>query len=360
LSCPARSTILASTGGTAAGRIFMKQRRLGRTGLSVSEVCLGTMTFGSMADEQTAFRILDLAVEGGVDFLDTAEIYPVPPMEHYAGRTEEIVGRWLKEKQRDTLVIATKVAGHSGGWFKTPVRSGRGTLDAHNIERAVEGSLRRLGTDYIDLYQTHWPDPDLPYEETLRALDRIVASGKVRYVGCSNETAYGLTKALMTSEREGIVRYETIQNNFSLLNRRFEDELKVVCRREQVSCLPYSPLGGGVLSGKYQGGQWPDLARFSMYRHGGKRGVAMTNRFVNEKTLASTERFGAIAQELDLSPVAFAVAWTLSRDFVGSTIVGATRSEQVPDLLRGSEVTLSADVLDRCDAISREILYPMG
>jgi aryl-alcohol dehydrogenase-like predicted oxidoreductase len=338
----------------------MKRRRLGKTGLSVSEVCMGTMTFGSMSDEATSFAILDAAVEGGVDFFDTAEIYPVPPMDDYAGRTEEIVGRWMAGKKRDDFVIATKVAGPSGGWFKTPVRSGRGTLDAHNIERAVEGSLRRLGTDYIDLYQTHWPDPDFPYEETLLALESVVRKGKVRYVGCSNESAYGLTKALMTSEREGLVRYETIQNNFSLLNRRFEDELKVVCRREGVSCLPYSPIAGGVLSGKYLGGKWPDGARFSMYRHGGRRGETMSRRFVNERTLESTERFQKVAEAHELSLTTLAVAWTLSRDFVGSTIVGATRPEQVPELVRGGEVTLTREALDACDTITRDILYPMG
>src|SRR4051812_4663748 len=138
----------------------MLQRRLGKTGLVVSEVCMGTMTFGTMADEQTSHAILDKSFDAGVDFFDAAEIYPVPPSDDYAGRTEEIVGRWLAGKKRDAVVIATKVAGGKGGWFKTPVRAGMGTLDRHNIERAVEGSLRRLGTDYIDLYQTHWPDPD--------------------------------------------------------------------------------------------------------------------------------------------------------------------------------------------------------
>jgi aryl-alcohol dehydrogenase-like predicted oxidoreductase len=338
----------------------MKQRRLGRTGLSVSEVCLGTMTFGSMADDKTSTDIMNLAVEGGVDFFDVAEIYPVPPLEHYAGTSEEMVGRWLAGKKRDSVVIATKVAGPSGGWFKTPVRSGKGTLDAYNIQRAVEGSLRRLGTDYIDLYQTHWPDPELPYEETLRGLEDVVRAGKVRYVGCSNETAYGLTKALMTSDREGLVRHQTIQNNFSLLNRRFEDELKVVCRKERVSCLPYSPIAGGVLSGKYLEGQWPEGARFSMYRHGGTRGEAMTQRFVNEKSLATTARLQKVARDCGMSLVTFSVAWTLSREFVGSTIVGATRAEQVPELLRGGEVTLPKEALDACDAITRDLLYPMG
>lgn len=338
----------------------MKHRRLGKTGLNVSEICLGTMTFGSMADEATSGAILDKAYDAGVDFFDTAEIYPVPPMDDWAGRTEGIVGRWLSGKKRDSLFIATKVAGPSGGWFKTPVRDGKGTLDRHHIERAIEGSLRRLGTDYVDLYQTHWPDADLPIEETLRALENVVRAGKVRYLGCSNETAYGLTRALMTSELRGLPRYEAIQNNFSLANRRFEDELKTVCRKESVSLLPYSPLAGGVLSGKYQGGTWPEGGRFTMYRHGGERGETMTQRFVNEKTLATTERMSRFARDCAMSPSTFAIAWTLSRDFVGSTIIGATRVEQLDDLLRASEVVLPESVLAACDELTKDILYPMG
>ena len=338
----------------------MKHRRLGKTGLTVSEVCLGTMTFGSAADEETSRGILDEAFNAGVDFLDIAEIYPVPPKDEYAGQSEEIVGRWISGKKRDEIILATKVAGPSGGWFKAPMRSGKGTLDSHHIERAVEGSLKRLGTDYIDLYQTHWPDPDFPIEETMRSLENVVRSGKVRYVGCSNETAYGLTKALVTSQYEGICRYETIQNNFSLVNRRFEDELKTVCARESVSLLPYSPLAGGVLSGKYQDGKWPEGARFSSYRHGGKRGETMTRRFVNEKTLSTTARVAKIAAECEMSVTTFAVAWTLSRDFVGSTIVGATKVEQVNELVRASGLKIPASALAACDDLTKEILYPMG
>ena len=338
----------------------MKYRRLGKTGLTVSEICLGTMTFGSMADEAASFAIMEKAYDAGVDFFDVAEVYPVPPLPEYAGRSEEIVGRFLKNKPRDSLMIATKVAGPSGGWFKTPVRSGKGTLDSHNIERAVDASLRRLGTDYIDLYQTHWPDPDLPIEETLRGLERVIEAGKVRYAGCSNETAYGLGRAATISRYEGLPRYETIQNNFSINNRRFEDELKVVCRRESVSLLPYSPLGGGVLSGKYQGGNWPEGARFSMYRHDGKRGEAMSRRFVNEKTLATVERVAKVAADCEIPLPTFAIAWTLSRDFVGSTIVGATKPEQLDVLLRASEVKIPESALASIDEITREILYPMG
>jgi aryl-alcohol dehydrogenase-like predicted oxidoreductase len=338
----------------------MKRRRLGRSGLMVSEICLGTMTFGSMADEGTSLRILDRAYDAGVDFLDVAEVYPVPPDPKWAGRSEEIVGKWLEGKPRDAVFVATKVAGPGGGWFQAPVRHGRTALDRHSIARAVEGSLARLGTDYIDLYQTHWPDPDLPIEETLEGLARMVEEGKVRAVGCSNQTAYGLTKSLWAADAHGTPRYETIQNNWSLLNRRFEDAIAEVCQREQVSLLPYSPIGAGVLSGKYLDGAWPAGARFSRYREHGARAEAMTRRFVNEKTLESTRRFATIASEAGLAPVTLAVAWTLAHDFVGASIVGATAPEQLDDLLRAGEVTLSADVRKACDLVTREILYPMG
>jgi aryl-alcohol dehydrogenase-like predicted oxidoreductase len=338
----------------------MKQRRLGRSGLVVSEIGLGTMTFGSMADEAASLRILDSAFERGVDFLDAAEIYPVPPDARWVGRTEEIVGKWLAGRPRDAVFLATKIAGPLGGWFQAPLRHGKGSLDRHHVERACEASLRRLGTDYIDLYQTHWPDPNVPIEETLEALDRLVEEGKVRYAGCSNQSCYGLTESLWKADRFATVRYETIQNNFSLLNRRFEDELAACSRAQQVSLLAYSPLGAGVLTGKYQGGAWPPGARFSFYREHSPRTKVMTSRFVNEATLAATARFAELARACGLAPATFAVAWTLTRDFVGSTLVGATAPEQLDETLAAADVTLSADVLAKVDAISREIRYPMG
>jgi aryl-alcohol dehydrogenase-like predicted oxidoreductase len=338
----------------------MKQRMLGRTGLSVSELCLGTMTFGTMADEATSLRCLDKAADAGIDFIDIAEVYPVPPDPEYAGRSEEICGRWLAGRRRDSVIVASKVAGPGGGWFRGPVRSGKTALDRHNIEAAVEGSLRRLGTDYIDLYQTHWPDGNVPIEETLEALDRLVDAGKVRAVGCSNQSAYGLVKSLWMADRNGTIRYETIQNNFGLLNRRFEDELATVCRREQISLLPYSPIGAGVLSGKYQGGAWPEGARFSRYREGDTRTRTMTARFVNETTLSVAERVLKLAADCGLSPVTLAVAWTLTKDFVGSTIIGVTHDDQLDEHLAAAETTLPEDALEACERLGREIRYPLG
>jgi aryl-alcohol dehydrogenase-like predicted oxidoreductase len=338
----------------------MKRNRLGRSGIVVSEICMGTMTFGSFADERTAFEILDRSFDAGIDFYDTAENYPVPPDPSYAGRTEEILGRWMKTKPRDALIIATKVSGPSHGWIKAAVRSGMTTLDRHNIVRAVEASLTRLQTDYIDLYQTHWPDHGARYEDILQALDDLVQAGKVRILGCSNETTWGLTKSLGVSEMNGFARYETIQNNFSLNNRRFEDELAQACRQEQVSLIPYSPLGGGVLSGKYNDGNWPKGARFSTYVDAGSRQAAMVKRFVNEKTLASTARFKAIADEAGIPLVTLATAWSKQHDFVASTIVGATTTDQLPDIFAAADLTLAPEVMKKIDAVTREILYPMG
>jgi len=338
----------------------MKKNRLGKSSIVVSDICMGTMTFGNQADEKTSFRIMDMAYDAGVDFYDTAEMYPVPPDAKYAGVTEEIVGRWMKTKDRESLIIASKVAGPSHVWITAPFRGGKTGLDRHHIMRAVEGSLRRLDTDYIDLYQTHWPDADYPLEETMMALDELVRSGKVRILGCSNESTWGLTKSLWASDTHGLARHDTIQNNFSLNNRRFEDELAQACRQENVSLIPYSPLGGGVLSGKYNGGAFPEGARFSMYLQSPKRQQAMMHRFVNEKTLESTRRYQAIAAELEMSVVTMAIAWSKQHDFVASTIVGATTPEQVPELLAAAEVTLSADTLKQIDVVSRDILYPMG
>lgn len=337
----------------------MKYNRLGKSGIIVSDICMGTMTFGNHCDEAMALRIMDRAFDAGVDFFDTAEMYPVPPDGRYVGLTEEIVGRWLKTKNRDSVILATKVAGPSHGWFAAPLRGSKTSLDRHHVIAAIEGSLRKLQTDYIDLYQTHWPDHDLPYEETLRALDDLVSSGKVRILGCSNETAWGLTKSLWQAELHGLARYETIQNNFSLNNRRFEDALAQVCLKEQVSLIPYSPLAGGVLSGKYNEGL-PAGARFSEYYKEGSRQKAMIHRFVNDRTIASTRKFQAIAAELGITSVTLATAWSKQHDFVASTIVGATHVDQLNDILAAADIVLSAETMANIDAVSQEILYPMG
>lgn len=339
----------------------MQQNRLGKSGIVVSEICMGTMTFGTQCDKAQSFRILDKAVDAGIDFLDTAEVYPVPPTSELAGLTEEWLGDWLKTKSRDSLIIATKIAGPAHGWFNPPVRDGKAAIDRHQIRQAVEGSLKRMQTDYIDLYQVHWPDHGMRAEDTLAALDELVVEGKVRVTGTSNEDAYGLMKSLWTSDRCGLARYDTIQNNFSLNNRRFEDELAEVCRRENISLLPYSPLAGGVLTGKYNDSQYPEGARFSSYLQNGEpRQRAMAERFVNDRSVAATEKFIAIAGETGMDVVTLATAWSKQHDFVASTIVGASHEDHLDPILAAAGVILDDEILAKIDKVSREIPYPMG
>lgn len=319
------------------------------------------MTFGSTCDEAEAHRILDRALDAGIDFFDTAEIYPVPPDISYVHRTEEIVGRWLKNQPRESIILATKVAGAAHAWFTPPVRHGKTALDRHHIRAAIEGSLRRLQTDYIDLYQTHWPDHDFGYEETLEVLHELHEEGLVRVIGSSNETPWGTMKALQVAKDNGVRRYETIQNNFSIINRRFEDSLADICRREGLSCLPFSPLGGGVLSGKYNASELPEGARFSRYLSMGlERQKQMAERFVNERSLGTTAELIELAREIDLHPVTLALAWSKQHDFVASTIVGANTVEQLEPSLAAADATLPADVLERIDEITRRHPYPLG
>jgi aryl-alcohol dehydrogenase-like predicted oxidoreductase len=339
----------------------MEYRYIGNSGLRVSPICMGTMSFGTWSNEKESFAILDKAFDHGINFYDTAEVYPVPPTADLAGVTETIFGKWIKTRNRDSLIIATKVAGAASGWFVPPIRSGLTAIDRHHIERAVEGSLRRMGIDYIDLYQVHWPDTVVPIDESMAALDRLVESGKVRYLGTSNETAYGLTKANTIAEYEGLARFQSIQNNFSLLNRRFLDELALVCRKEHVSLLPYSPIGGGMLSGKYNADSIPARSRFGEYLQlPNPRQRAMADRFLNAGTLASTARYIEIARAAGVSPTTLAVAWSMQHDFVASTIIGARDASQLDESFAALEIKLSDEVMKQCNEVHKEIPYPMG
>ena len=306
----------------------MERRRLGSSGITVTDICMGTMTFGGQCDEKLSFEIMDRAFDAGIDFFDAAEIYPVPPTAELYGVTEEIVGKWLKTRPREAVIIATKVTGPGHGWFVPPVRHGRTTLDRLQIINAVEGSLKRLQTDYVDLYQTHWHDHFARYEDILEALTMLIKQGKVRVAGCSNETSWGLMKSLWTAEQHGLSRYDSVQNNFSILNRRCESELAQVCRRENVSLLPYSPLGGGVLTGKYTKG-YPEGARFSYHRSAGERQQKILQRFLNDRTRETVELLRPIAADIGVSLTALAVAWSRQHDFVASTIIGATTVAQL-------------------------------
>ncbi|TDU81686.1 aryl-alcohol dehydrogenase-like predicted oxidoreductase [Prosthecobacter fusiformis] len=338
----------------------MERRRLGRSGIVVTDICMGTMTFGLQADEKTSFAIMDRAYEAGIDFFDAAEMYPVPPAAERFGITEEIVGRWLKTKNRGEVIVSTKITGPGHGWFRPPVRGGFTALDRRQIFQSCEDSLRRLQTDYIDLYQTHWPDHGMRQEDTLEALTELVKQGKVRAIGCSNETSWGLMKNLWAAEKHHLSRFDTVQNNFSLINRRCQNELAQVCRMEGVSLLPYSPLGGGVLTGKYNGGALPPGARFSDYLvNGAERQQRMARRFVNERTLATTERLREIAGDIGSSVTALAVAWSRQHNFVASTIIGATTVEQLDECLKAADLILDGDTLRRIDELEVEIPNPM-
>ena len=339
----------------------MEYRYIGKSGLRVSPICLGTMTFGLAADKKEAFGIMDKAYDAGINFFDTAELYPVPPSAELAGVTEAIVGEWMAGKPRDSLIIATKVAGAANGWFVPPIRHGLTSIDRHHIKRGIEGSLKRLKTDYIDLYQVHWPDTVVPIEESMEALDALVREGKVRYLGTSNDTAYGLTKANYTAQYRGFKRFESIQNNFSLLNQRFLDELALACQNEQVSLLPYSPLAGGVLTGKYNQKILPPGARFTLYRNSpARRQSKMADRFLNDRTLASVERYMAIAEKYGMNVTTMATAWSMDFDFVASTIIGATTAKQLDDTLAAFDIKLNDELKAECRLVHNDILYPMG
>ncbi|MFK2821766.1 aldo/keto reductase [Arcobacter sp. YIC-80] len=339
----------------------MDFRYIGKSGLRVSSICMGTMTFGSTTSKEEAFKIMDKAYDNGINFYDTAELYPVPPKANTAGITEQWVGEWLKTKDRDSIILATKVAGAASGWFVPPIRHGLTAIDSFHIKRAVEGSLKKLDTDYIDLYQMHWPDTVVPIEESLRAFDDLVKEGKVRYIGTSNDSAYGLTKANETAKNNKLARFESIQNNFSLLNPRFLDELATVCRNENISLLPYSPIAGGVLAGKYNNGLYPDGCRFTAYiKNKSPRVQAMANRFVNEKTIEATKKYMQLAKEYGISPVTLAVAYSKHFDFVASTIIGARTLNQVNESLAAFDFKIDDELMKKIEEVQKEILYPMG
>jgi len=319
----------------------MKIKRLGRTGLKVSEICLGTMTFGMQCDEPTSFAIMDRAFDYGVNFFDTADVYPLGSDETLRGRTEEIVGKWLKP-HRHEIVLATKCRGQMG-----PGPNDVG-LSRKHIMDAIEGSLRRLQTDYIDLYQTHSPDPDTPIDETLRALDDLVHQGKVRYIGCSNYPAWQLTKALWTSDKLGLARFESAQPRYNLLFRAIEAELLPLCRNEDIGVIAYNPLAGGFLTGRYRKGQEvQEGTRFGLPR----AGQLYQARYWREPIFDAVERLREFFEPRERSLVQVAIAWVLAQPGVTSAIVGASRPEQLDQSLPATAVTLDIEELSFCDSI---------
>jgi aryl-alcohol dehydrogenase (NADP+) len=334
----------------------MQYRLLGDSTLRVSEMCLGTMTYGEQNTPEDAQAQLDLAVARGVNFIDTAEMYPVPPRAETQGRTEEYVGRWLKSQVRDSLVIATKVTGPSRGfeWIRGGPRISR----AH-VERAVDASLQRLQTDYIDLYQIHWPDRRVPmfgrtaYDPTvvsetvpiadqLAVFSDLVRAGKIRYVGLSNETPWGVGQFVRVAEELGLARVVTLQNAYNLLNRVYESGLAEMCHRETIALLAYSPLGFGTLSAKYQDPQANGRLRLF---------PAFGQRYNKTNVEEAVTAYAALARHAGLSPATLALAFVRSRWFVASTIVGATTLTQLAEDLDSVNVTLAPDLLSEIDAI---------
>ncbi|MCL6268993.1 NADP(H)-dependent aldo-keto reductase [Sansalvadorimonas sp. 2012CJ34-2] len=334
----------------------MEYRNLGRTDTRVSLICLGTMTWGEQNTEEEAFAQLDYATERGINFLDTAEMYPVPPKEETYTRTESIIGNWLKQRgQRDDIVIATKVCGPGFSYM-----DGGRHFNRHHIERALEGSLKRLGTDYIDLYQLHWPDRNTnnfgqrgfvyqdneqstPIEETLEVLDSLVKAGKIRHIGLSNESPWGAMQFLYHAEKKGWPRVVSIQNPYNLLNRLFEIGLAEIAHREDLGLLAYSPLAMGTLSGKYLNGARPEGSRMALFTR--------FQRYNNQEAESAIQAYVKLAQDHDLDPAQMALAYINSRSFLTSNIIGATSLEQLTADIDSFELNLAPDVLSEIEKI---------
>jgi aryl-alcohol dehydrogenase-like predicted oxidoreductase len=299
------------------------------------------MTFGHQCDEATSFAILDRAFEGGIDFLDTADVYPLGGGPERVGRTEEIVGRWMEARGlRDRIFLATKCRGRMGGGANDA------GLSRFHIQRAVEASLRRLHTDVIDLYQTHFFDPHTPIDETLRALDDLVHQGKIRYVGCSNIPAWRLGDALATSLRLEVARYESVQPRYNLLYREIETELLPLARSEQLGVVVYNPIAGGLLSGKYSPGDRPQAGtRFTL----GAAGEMYRQRYWDDVQLGLVESLGKQAEARGIELASVAVAWALAQPGITSAIVGASRPEQLDATLAGAELELDEELTRSCD-----------
>ena len=316
----------------------MEYRKLGRTGLKVSALCLGTMQFGWTTDETTAAEVMDAFVTAGGNFMDTADIYSRWHPGNPGGVSEEIIGRWLQQRgHRRQVVLATKVRGRM---WDGP--NGEGLSRAHIIQ-ACEDSLRRLQTDWIDLYQTHWYDAETPIEETLRALDDLVRDGKVRYVGCSNYPAWRLTAALWQSDKRGLVRYDALQPHYSLVHRaEFERELADLCRDQQIGVIPYSPLAGGFLTGKYRKDQpLPESAR-----------VGGVRRYFTERNWTLLDRLEAVARTHSKTMSQVARAWQLAQPVITSPIIGANNVDQLSDSLGAVGLRLDEDEIKHLNDLS--------
>mgnify|MGYP006180555549 FL=1 len=338
----------------------MKYRKLGNTDLDVSVICLGTMTFGEQNSQKDGFEQMDYAVERGVNFFDTAELYAVMPRKETYGKTEEIIGNWFKEKKnREKIILASKISGNGISW----IREGNDNLkfDKKNIDLAIDSSLKRLKTDYIDLYQLHWPERKVPkfgkldfeydpydnewtqIQEVLETLDRHIKSGKIRYIGLSNETPWGVMKFLQVAQENNLPRMMSIQNVYNLVNRVFDIANSEVAIRENCGLLAYSPLAGGRLSGKYISDS-PKNARYTLWpsnfdRHHTQRGEVAISKYVE------------LAKNNNIAPSTFANAYVNNRPFVTSNIIGATSMDQLKENIDSIDITLSKDILAEIEDI---------
>jgi len=337
----------------------MKYSKLGWTDIEVSRICLGTMTWGEQNSEQEAHEQLDYALDQGINFIDTAELYPVAPKAETQGRTETYLGNWLaRQADREKLIIASKFCA-AADWLPY-LRGGQNRADQKNITQALDDSLRRLKTDYIDLYQVHWPERDtnyfgklgyyhapekdgVPIEETLETLVKLVKAGKIRYLGISNETAWGIAEYLRIARANGYPRIVSIQNPYNLLNRSFEIGMAEFAHREQVGLLAYSPLGFGVLSGKYLNDQKPEKSRLMLFDR--------FTRYTNEEGIRATEAYVQLAGKYGLDPAQMALAFVNSRPFVTSTIIGATQMQQLEANIASIDLELDKEILRAIETI---------
>ncbi len=344
----------------------MRFNKLGRSELDVSVICLGTMTFGEQNTEQEGHQQLDYAVSQGVNFIDTAELYAIPVKPETYGETERIIGTWLaKRGKRDDLVLASKIAGPGPGWIDH-IREGESKFNAEHIDTALEASLKRLQTDYVDLYQLHWPerktnffgrlgythdDADLtPVKETLEALAKHVDSGKIRYIGLSNETPWGMMEFINVAKQFDLPIIASNQNPYSLLNRTYEIGCAEVSHREQAGLLAYSPLGFGVLSGKYLNGAEPEGARLSLWSQFG--------RYSNPQAVAATQAYVDLAKKFSLEPAQMALAFVNTRPFLTSNIIGATSLAQLKMNIDSVNIELNLDLMDEIEMIHQKISNP--
>jgi len=326
----------------------MRHVRLGRTGLPVSRLCLGTMTFGVQCDEAASRAVLDRAAALGITFLDTADVYPLGGTAETVGRTEEILGRWLKDR-RGNFIVATKGYGATG-----PHPWDVGLSRKHLLD-AIDASLRRLRTDYVDLYQIHHPDPMTPIDETLEALDAIVRAGKARYIGCSNLPAWETARALGRSDVLRLARFVSVQPRYNLLFRQVERELFPLCAAEGLAVIPYNPLAGGFLSGKHKRETGPTAGtRFTL----GTAAKRYQERYWREREFETVEELRALAAEAGMSMTQLALAWVLANPVITSPIVGASRPEQLDDVVAAAGKTLAADLKARLDELTAE--YRLG